>query len=239
MCLGKDHGGAHDVAVGSVATVGPFQKRARKKTGNIDFDATCYRMLAADLNEPLVQKVQDAGVQLNILPQPQALWMSFMAYLLLLCSVRNGVPSDRLPESSRSIVERFLLVGDTILGKAISRQDLLHAPARTRAPQSVALYYTLHEGLADVDIEARSKKRLFRAWFHVLCIMIYVKLGDAKFNHSPSGSVTFTKGAVWAASSRFGQPPRTGQLQEIPLVPLPWAALDGCRPSGALPHTFP
>ena len=126
------------------------------------------------MKEPLVQKVQDAGVQLHILPQSRALWMSFMAYFLFLCSIRSGLPPERFPESSRSIVERTLPPGESILFTAISRQDLLHAPSRTRAPQSVALYYTLRRCLDAEDIEARSQARLFHIWFQLLCIMIYV-----------------------------------------------------------------
>ena len=147
----------------------------RKKTSEIDFDASAYQMLGEQLSPTLLDRVRRLGSVLGVVADASTLWVSFMTYLLILVVARSGLPEERFPIGAQDELRKSLNLPEGLWTDAFNRQDVLHAPARKRAPQAVEVYKLLLSCCGEASsLTSAQHLRLWRLWFHLLCVLIYV-----------------------------------------------------------------
>ena len=111
-------------------------KDVKKKSSGISFDIPVYECFKHILSPDMKAKVTRLAQGLHVLEDQHELFMSVMGYTLCVAKDRSGLPEDRFSGEAKAALDFADM--DEYLIEAIAQQDLLHAPARTRAQQAVA-----------------------------------------------------------------------------------------------------
>lgn len=162
------------------------KSKSSKKTGDITFHETHFLLFSDVLTGSTANEAADIGRALGVQPDKMQLWNSFLGYLLLSAKAKSGLEADRFPETAKQALQFAEL--EEHLEELVQLQDLLHAPARTRAREAVSLFNVLEDvtktrGYASDQRLGResllARERLWHVFFFLQISNVYV--GDASF----------------------------------------------------------
>lgn len=176
-----------DEAVTSAA-----QKKT-KKSSSISFDHPDFCVFDEHFASDLEREVRCMGESLKVLPDQMSLWLSLNRFALGVAVRNSGLPEDRFPTSARDRLAGGMVPLDDYGQHCLNNQDKLHAPARKRAQEAIALWNWLRDCVGD------TMNNLWLATLFLFLQYMNVYVGEADFLERFVLDDTFFHNSILAA----------------------------------------